>query len=47
LWAGAVALLASASPIFLAGYLGTRLTFRLVIVVAAMDVVLLVLSGVS
>jgi 4-hydroxybenzoate polyprenyltransferase len=44
-WAGAVALLASASPIFLAGYLSTRLIFRLVIVVAAMDVVLLVLSG--
>jgi 4-hydroxybenzoate polyprenyltransferase len=44
-WAGAVALLSSASPMFLAGYLSTRLIFRLVIVVAAMDVVLLVLSG--
>lgn len=44
-WAGAVALLSSASPIFLAGYLSTRLIFRLVIIVAAMDVVLLVLSG--
>ncbi len=44
-WASVVALLGSASPIFLAGYLGTRLIFRLVIVVAAIDVVLLVLRG--